>query len=459
MLSENIDEAGWLGEPSVGKEPATDRELLREYAATGSNVAFAEIVARHMNWVYAAALRQCGNHAVAQDITQAVFIILARKASSLRRESVLSGWLFRAVRYAVLDAHKLEARRQNREQEAARMELTDSASENDRAWEQMAPVLDAALAELGAKDRHAVLLRFFEKKSFGEIGAVLGGNENSARVRVVRALEKLRGHFRRRGVVLSAVVIGGVLLGQAAQAAPPQLMASLAGAAGTAAASGTAALLVQAVLRRLFWRRIRVVTGIAIGLLLMLLCLGVFWRQWQAGRAARRVTEQAATARALREVMIGIDRAYWFNHPNEFVALIHFRNSEDGQFRSLLGEYVRAESSFRQEMKQAFNVQQRAFNATFNELCVGQPPVLKPYIGSERVATNIMMAKYPLHLVKVGGTWKWDLFGGFSREGRDQRMAVLARKAQLLENLSHQIRDGIVTNVTEILQAVEGTEP
>jgi RNA polymerase sigma factor (sigma-70 family) len=118
--------------------------------------------------VHAAALRQSGNHAVAQDITQAVFIILARKASSLCHETVLSGWLFRAVRYAVLDAHKMETRRQKREQEAAHMELTQATSENDQAWEQMAPVLDEALAELGAKDRHAVLLRFFEKKSFSE---------------------------------------------------------------------------------------------------------------------------------------------------------------------------------------------------------------------------------------------------------------------------------------------------
>ena len=129
------------------------------------------------------------------------------------------------------------------------------------------------------------------------------------------------------------------------------------------------------------------------------------------------------------------------------------------QFRSLLAEYIRAESSFRQAMKDALNVQQRAFNATFRVLCVGQPPVLTPYIGSERVATNIMMAKYPLHLVKVGGAWKWDFFGGFSREVRNQRMAVLRSKAQLLETLSHQIQDAIVTNVTEILQAVESAEP
>src|SRR5262245_17941087 len=105
--------------------PPSDSQLLQEYVDTQSEAAFAELVARHGQWVYSAALRQTGQPGLAQDVTQAVFVILARKAAGLRRQTVLAGWLFRAVRYAALDARKLELRRQAREQEAARMQELD----------------------------------------------------------------------------------------------------------------------------------------------------------------------------------------------------------------------------------------------------------------------------------------------------------------------------------------------
>src|SRR5205085_7442087 len=136
-----------LTEPASAVE-AGDEELLREYAATGAEKAFARLVERHVDLVYSAAFRQTGNHAMAQDVAQAVFTILARKAASLRPETVLAGWLFRAVRYAALDARKIEARRQAREEEAGQMQLIDCNDDTGSQWEQFAPLLDEALATL-----------------------------------------------------------------------------------------------------------------------------------------------------------------------------------------------------------------------------------------------------------------------------------------------------------------------
>src|SRR5947208_1077170 len=141
---------------------SADQHLLREYLSTRSEDAFAKLVARHTGFVYSAALRQTGNRTAAEEITQAVFVILARKTAALRSETQLRGWLFRAVRYAAMDLHKVEARRFCREQEAARLESTRRCEEPASAWAQMAPLIDEALASLSAKDRDAVVLRFFE---------------------------------------------------------------------------------------------------------------------------------------------------------------------------------------------------------------------------------------------------------------------------------------------------------
>jgi hypothetical protein len=327
-----------------------------------------------------------------------------------------------------------------------------SVDSPDAPWAEVAPLLDEALASLGAKDRDAVLLRFFAKRSFGEIGDALGGNENSARVRVVRALEKLRVYLRNRGIAISALALGGALFGSAVQAAPTGLGAALVKGLGDASVlpgRGEQAALGAALLRHFRWRPwIRFVASLA----LVLLLLGggpLATRQYQKARAA----EFAASARSLSDTLVAIDRAFMFNDPERFLARLNFRG-EDEAFRPVLSNYLRAEFVFRREMQQAFNIQQRTFDLTFRELCVGQPTILTNYIELNRAATNVMTARYPFHLTKVGAAWKWDLFAGWSRPVAEERLEALTRKAQIFERLAREVHDGTATNAIEILEAV-----
>src|SRR5262249_4409245 len=157
----------------------------------------------------------------------------------------------------------------------------------------------------------------------------------------------------------------------------------------------------QALLRHLRWRRFLRITAWAAVFLLFLGGGAVALRQHQAARAA----EFAASARSLSDTLIALDRAFMSNDREGFLARLHFRDARDEIFRPVLSNYIHAESVFRREMRRAFNVQQRTFDLTFRELCVGQPAILTNYIGSDHAATNVMLARYPFYLVKVDAAW------------------------------------------------------
>lgn len=227
-----------------------DAELLRSYAETGAEAAFAELVQRTVNLVYSAALRQVhGDARLAEEVTQTVFIDLARKARSLAHHATLAGWLHTSTRFAAAKAVRSRQRWQDRNREAQAMhDIIHPTASSEPGWEQLRPVLDAALADLGARDREALLLRFFEDHPLAQVGARIGLSENAARMRVDRALDKLRAALARRGVTSSAAALSLALTQQAVIAAPVGLAASvtgaalaLAGASAGAAAGGAAA--------------------------------------------------------------------------------------------------------------------------------------------------------------------------------------------------------------------------
>jgi RNA polymerase sigma factor (sigma-70 family) len=238
-----------------------DMALVREYAATESEQAFEALVSRYLNLVYSAALRQVGDAHLAQDVTQAVFIILARKAKSLSEKTILSGWLYRTTRFASADAMKIRQRRQLREMEAT-MDAVIQSGPTDEAWEQVAPLLDEAMGKLNDKDRDAIVLRFFENKSLREVGVAMGLEERAAQKRVARGLEKLRAIFAKRGVTLSAAVIAGALAVNSVQAAPVGMFVAASTAAKGAIISATVTALVKGTMKTMMWLKIRFVAGV-----------------------------------------------------------------------------------------------------------------------------------------------------------------------------------------------------
>ncbi len=244
---------------------ADDMTLLRDYAAHHSGEAFGTLVARHINLVYSVALRQVRDPHLAEEITQAVFIILARKAGSLGPKTILPGWLCRTARYVSANALTIQRRRQRREQEAYMQSALNEPEPDMDLWRQIAPLLDEALAELGQKDHDALVLRYFEGKSLGEVGVAIGANEDTARMRINRALEKLRKFLMKRGVASTTAIIGGTISANSVQAAPVALTKVVTAIAITkgVAAGGSTLTLIKGALKLMAWTKIN--TAVVVG--------------------------------------------------------------------------------------------------------------------------------------------------------------------------------------------------
>ncbi len=245
-----------------------DLTLLREYARCHSEEAFATLVSRHVNLVYSVALRQVRDLHLAEEITQAVFIILARKARSLDPKTILSGWLCRTARYASANVLTMQRRRQHREQEAHMQSILKEPEAE--AWTQIAPLLDGALEQLGQKDHDALVLRFFEGRNFKEVGAALGASEDAAKMRVNRALEKLHRFFHKRGISSTTAIIAGEISANSIQAAPVALAKSVTvvAIAKGAAASGSTLTLIQGALKIMAWAKAK--TAVVAGAIIIL---------------------------------------------------------------------------------------------------------------------------------------------------------------------------------------------
>lgn len=221
---------------------STDAELLQRYVRENSDAAFAELVRRHLSLVYSAALRQVGGDAhLAQDVTQEVFTALARKARALVGRASLAGWLYRGTHHAAAQTVRSLRRRRAREQEAQAMHELSSAENGAEDWTALRPVLDDAMRALGETEREAVLLRYFARRPFDEIGAALNLSADAARMRVERALEKLRRALAARGIAPTGTALATLLANASATTVPAELAGRVSRAALAGAGSGAGA--------------------------------------------------------------------------------------------------------------------------------------------------------------------------------------------------------------------------
>ena len=221
--------------------------LLRRYAQEDSQEAFAALTARYLNLVYSVCLREVHDPDLAQDVTQAVFLLLARPAPAFRSKTALPGWLFRAARFAAQNARTRQQRHRRYEEKAAQAMQQQNEGAGEAAWTDIEPVLNDALAALREGERECVLLRFFQGLSFAEAGAALGLSEEAARKRVMRALEKMREFFGKEGVIAPGLALPVLLASHAAEAAPAPVVAAVAHLA-PGVTSGPSFLLVKGTL-------------------------------------------------------------------------------------------------------------------------------------------------------------------------------------------------------------------
>jgi len=266
--------------------------LLAQYARTGSEPAFGELVSRYIDLVYSTAFRLVGGDVQsAQDVAQIVFAALARQAKTLREDVMLGGWLHQHTRFVAGQFMRTERRRQLRERQAAEMNATEDPSESNLA--QIAPVLDEAIGELDAEDRAAILLRFYERKDFRGVGEALGSSEEAARKRVDRALDKLHVRLTRRGATLSAAALGVALASDAVAAAPAGLAATISAASlagSTLAAAAATATTAKAITMTTLQKTL------VVGTIAVLATGGIY-----EARQAAQLREQNQALRADRE--------------------------------------------------------------------------------------------------------------------------------------------------------------
>lgn len=254
----------------------TDDDLLSRWHAERDGGAFALLVRRYVELVYAAATRQlAGDRHLADDVTQAVFLILSQKPAAARRASSLAAWLHQTTRYATANARRIVARRARYERAAADLRPEVVMPSDPSASDELLPLLDDAIASLGEKDRAAIVERYLNGRDVAHVAIQLGTSPDAAQKRIERAAAKLREFFVRRGCTgaTSAGVAGVLVTASLPAAAVPQAVRDMSESIGESAASTTAinvSRIAKGSIAMMNWKQTRS-TGLAAAALLLLM--------------------------------------------------------------------------------------------------------------------------------------------------------------------------------------------
>ena len=400
----------------------SDHDLLQNYSRRASEEAFAELVRRHVNLVYSAAFRHVGIAAQAEEITQAVFVILAQKGAGLHRNIVLEAWLYQTTRLTSLSFLRAERRRQIREQEAY-MQSKLQETTDTQSWNQLAPLLDEAMGRLDEKDREAVVLRFFKEKSLGEVAAALRITEAAAQSRVHRAVEKLHESFLGRGINSTTEAITEAISAHSVQMAPLALAKSATAIALSkgVTVSTSSSSLANGTLKLMAWTKIRmapmaaavVVTAGAVTTMV------IAEMPTSAGSTSRQSAEVTADRTTPRGTLLVMANALLSGDAKAYVGTCVFTSPDELKLKGILEQFVAADAKFVKAVADRFGAGQA--NDIKHNMPLAIPADLiknaTEKIDGDSATVDFLkgMAKgaktRPIQFTKVDGEWKLKGFG------------------------------------------------
>jgi RNA polymerase sigma factor (sigma-70 family) len=432
-----------------------DMDLLRDYVRSGSEEAFATIVRRHIALVFSAALRIVRDRDLADDVTQAVFVILSRKARSLSPKIVLPGWLYRTATFAAADALKSKYRRQRREQEAI---MINCGPEADLSWEEIAPLLDEAMSRLGEKDRNAILLRYFQNKTLGDVGQALGVSDDTAQKRIARGLQKLRNFLGRRKVSVTAGGLAGLLLVQGASAASVRTAEAICAlvTSGSTLSTSTAAI-VKGTLTMFTVIKLKNAALIALALLM-------------TGGAATLIAQKSAApspsdgASTPIEALATLAQAVTTHDRNAFLAVVHAETPPGVALLSTTRDLVDAQARFKQALGERFTPERAAtmmaaVNFTAFQFGQNNFSSAQVTVDGDQATVSIPSRSNPgrsrAHkMVRKNGGWRLDV-DAKGEHATDKTLAIFKDVARAIDRTTEEVRAGKYATIEQAVEALK----